>query len=65
MELLYRVRDGREVLVIPAVGGLRELLLAELHDSLLAGHFGVRRTLRALELRAWWPKMAKDVQSYV
>ena len=60
MELLYHVRDGREVLVIPAVGGL-----SELHDSLMAGHFGVRRTLRALELRAWWPKMAKDVQSYV
>ena len=48
MQLLYRVHDGREVLVIPAVGGLRELLMSELHDSLLAGHFGTRRTLRAL-----------------
>ncbi len=65
MQLLYYAHDGREVLVIPAVGGLRELLLAELHDSLLAGHFGTHRTLRALKLRAWWPKMARDVQSYV
>ena len=65
MELLYRVDDRREVLVIPAVGGLRQLLLAELHDSLMAGHFGVRRTLRALKGRAWWPGIAKDVQSYV
>ena len=48
MQLLYRVHDGREVLVIPAVGGLRELLMSELHDNLLAGHFGTRRTLRAL-----------------
>lgn len=55
MDLLYRVQDSREILVIPAVGGLRELLLAELHDSLMAGHFGVRRTLRALQARAWWP----------
>lgn len=45
MTLLYRLVADREVLVIPSSGGLRELVLGELHDSLLAGHLGARKTL--------------------
>ena len=41
--------------MIPGTGGLRELLLAELHDSLLGGHLGVRKTMLALRRRVWWP----------
>lgn len=34
--------------MIPSTGGMREVLMSELHDSLMAGHLGVRKTLLAL-----------------
>ena len=49
-------------LVLPDVGGFRELALAESHSSPLAGHFGVRRTLHFLKQRFWWPSMRKHVK---
>ena len=45
---LYRVSAGHDQLVLPAAGGFRELVLAELHDSQLGGHLDSRRTLAAL-----------------
>lgn len=65
MELLYRVTDEGDRLVIPASGGLREVLLGELHDSLLAGHLGARKTLHALQARVWWPHMERLTREYV
>ena len=45
---LYRVSAGHDQLVLPAAGGFRELVLAELHDSQLGGHLDSRRALAAL-----------------
>ena len=65
LDLLYRVTDGGDRLVIPASGGLRQVLLGELHDSLLAGHLGARKTLQALQARVWWPHMERLTREYV
>ena len=62
---MYRVPAGHDQLVLPAAGGFRKLVLAELHDSQLGGHLDSRRTLVALQLRVWWPGMRADVAAYV
>ena len=63
--VLYRVGGESDQLVIPASGGLRELVLAELHDTLLGGHMGYFKTMSALVQRVWWPKMGTTVRAYV
>ena len=46
--VLYCVSHGGEQLVLPATGGFRQLVLSELHDSKLGGHFDATCTLAAL-----------------
>ena len=46
--VLYRVSHGHEQLLLPATGGFRQLVLAELHDSKLGGHLDATHTLAAL-----------------
>ena len=40
-------------------------LLERNHDNLLAGHFGVEKTLELLSRKYYWPKMRADVEKYV
>ena len=61
VQLLYRTAGGKSLLVVPATTGQRQLLMEELHCG-LSGHFGPARSLAALQLRVWWPKMARDVK---
>ena len=60
----YRAGSGylffRDRLCIPAVS-TRDFLLWELHGGGLAGHFGVTKTLQALEARYYWPDLRRDV----
>ena len=66
LKLLYRtVRPNVYELVIPRSGGLRQLLLQELHNSSYAAHLGVRKTTSALLERVWWPNLAVDVKRFV
>ncbi|GJP54452.1 hypothetical protein CLOM_g13540 [Closterium sp. NIES-68] len=44
---------------------LRELLIQEVNDSNLSGHFGVDKTLKALQRFYYWPDMVTVVQRYV
>ncbi|GJP30411.1 hypothetical protein CLOM_g1085 [Closterium sp. NIES-68] len=44
---------------------LRKLLIQEVHDSNLSGHFGVDKTLKAVQRFYYWPDMISDVQKYV
>lgn len=55
----------RACLVVPRTGGFRNLLVSELHDSLLAGHLGARKTFLALSQRVWWPNMEEWVKEWV
>ena len=44
---------------------LQETILKECHDSPSGGHFGVTKTLKAVESKFWWPSWRKDVIHYV
>lgn len=50
-------------LVVPKC--MRLKLLNETHDQPLSGHLGIIRTLHRLKQHFFWPKMARDVRSYV
>ncbi len=52
-------------LYIPDTGSMRQDLLAEHHDSLLAGHFGVRKTAALLSRCYCWPQMQRDIRHFV
>lgn len=40
-------------------------ILMSRHDSVLSGHFGIRKTLELILREFWWPRMAPDVEEYV
>ena len=66
LKLLYHtVRPSVYQLVIPRSGGLRQLLLQELHNSSYAAHLGVRKTTYALLERVWWRNLTVDVKRFV
>lgn len=44
---------------------LRTKLIQEYHDSSLAGHLGIPKTLDSLQLKYYWPGMAESVREYV
>ena len=61
--LYKRKRGGEPLLVIPE-SLIREIITLN-HDSVYAGHPGVKRTLGVLSLKYWWPTMSGDVRKYV
>ncbi|GJP47431.1 hypothetical protein CLOM_g6619 [Closterium sp. NIES-68] len=62
---VYYLRSGTDRIWVPRYRLLRELLIQEVHDSNLSGHFGVDKTLKALQRFYYWPDMVTDVQRYV
>ncbi|GJP46357.1 hypothetical protein CLOM_g5654, partial [Closterium sp. NIES-68] len=62
---VYYLRSGIDRIWVPSYRLLRELLIQEVHDSNLSGHFGVDKTLKALQWFYYWPDMVTDVQRYV
>ncbi|GJP30106.1 hypothetical protein CLOM_g22316 [Closterium sp. NIES-68] len=58
-------RPGTDRIWVPAYRLLRELLIQEVHDSNLSGHFGVDKTQKLLHRFYYWPDSASDVQRYV
>lgn len=75
----WRVEDGKLWKNIPNPDTLREedswkmvvpkdlrsTTLAEYHDKPTAGHQGVLKTYKRLQNTVYWPKMRKDVATYV
>ncbi|GJP59701.1 hypothetical protein CLOP_g14975 [Closterium sp. NIES-67] len=59
------LRSGTDRIWVPSYCLLRELLIQEVHDSNLSGHFGVDKTLKALQQFYCWPNMVTCVQRYV
>ncbi|GJP43588.1 hypothetical protein CLOM_g3032 [Closterium sp. NIES-68] len=62
---VYYLRSGTDRIRVPSYRLLRKLLIQEVHDSNLSGHFGVDKTLKALQRFYYWPDMVTDVQRYV
>ena len=65
----YKLRDGLVIYktrtVVPRAQEPRRKLLAEFHDSKLAGHSGVLRAYKRLAHQFYWPSMYKHVQDHV
>jgi len=61
----FMIQDGHLFnstrLCIPK-SGTRELLIREVHNGLLTGHYGDNKTLSMLQEHYYWPRMWKDVQ---
>ncbi|GBG75501.1 hypothetical protein CBR_g20132 [Chara braunii] len=55
---------GKDLLYVPRDRRLRARLFSEYHDSQLAGHFGVNRTIARLRQRFRWPDLITDVTRY-
>ena len=64
-QYIVRERNGYTQLYIPNVGSLRQDLLHEHHDSMLAGHFGVDKTVKLMLRHYYWPSLMRDVKHYV
>ena len=54
-----------QVLIPVEEKSLKELILRNYHDSLMAGHFGYTRTLNQILRQYYWPSIRKDVKQYV
>ena len=54
-----------DALVVPDVGTLRQQVLYECHDAVYSGHWGITKTLEAIERAFWWPRLRQSVERYV
>jgi hypothetical protein len=52
-------------IVVPNSPALKKLIFHEHHDSRMAGHPGITRTLEKITRTFWWPAVARDVEEYV
>ena len=52
-------------IVVPNDAALRNDIIAELHDSLYAGHPGENMTIRLVKRYFWWDGMAQDCRTFV
>ena len=50
---------------IPSDPLLRKLIMESEHDSLLAGHMGIDKTMELVDRNFYWLEMAKDIEDYV
>ena len=47
---------------LPGEGGFIEQVLTEAHDSPFRGHFGIKKTLEAVQHRFYWPHMTSMIR---
>ena len=59
------VVDSQDRIMVPADPDIRTLLIAEAHDSPMAGYFGMDRTMELLQRKWCWKGMQRDVREYV
>ena len=57
--------EGTPVWAIVVPKELRNKVLDECHDSVLAAHGGVNKTLDRVRRRYYWPQMRREVRNYV
>jgi RNase H-like domain found in reverse transcriptase/Integrase zinc binding domain len=58
--MLYK--DGK--LGVP-IGKLRQTLMHDAHDSIVAGHLGIDKTIASIRNRVTWDGMSKDIAEYI
>ena len=52
-------------IVVPNIPSLRERIIKENHDSIIAGHPGRTKTVELVQRDFWWPTVSKDCHKYV
>ena len=57
------IKDDRYY--VPSSRALKAKLLAEAHDSVLAGHVGSAKTIELLSRDYFWPRMYEEIKHYV
>ena len=50
---------------VPDSSLLKKQIFEELHDSKVAGHYGIHKTRRLVERLFWWPHLREEVERYV
>lgn len=55
---------GEPTLLMVVPTGLRRTVFEEAHSSILAGHFGSRKTLKKITNLFFWPQCSKDVTKW-
>ena len=60
----YILTGKKERMQILLPDKLQDVVLEHLHNSVTAGHMGVRRTLAAVRQRFFWPKMRQSVDKW-
>lgn len=50
---------------VPNFPAYTETILDEMHDSPVAGHMGIEKTLKAVTSLWWWPTVRRDVMEWV
>ena len=50
---------------IPSDPLLRKSIMESEHDSLVAGHMGLDKTMELVDQNFYWPEMAKDIEDYI
>ncbi|RWS20997.1 integrase core domain protein-like protein, partial [Leptotrombidium deliense] len=65
--ILYRRQTGDQYTDVSMVIPKSEVrkVLQESHESAESGHRGMKATFRRLQGKYWWPKMFKDIVSFV
>jgi hypothetical protein len=46
-------------------GSLRIQVLQDCHDSPMAGHYGVHKTVELVSRQYWWPNLRKYIEDYI
>ncbi|CAI7780401.1 unnamed protein product [Closterium sp. NIES-54] len=59
------IRKGTARIWVPAYHPLRQLLLSEAHNVVIAGHFGADTTAKTLSRTYFWPGLTTDVEDYI
>ena len=57
--------DGQGRIMVPADDEIRTLIISEAHDSPMAGHFGMDRTIELVQRQWNWKGLRADVRAYV
>ena len=60
-EMLYR--KGK--IYLPHDEALKKIVFKNEHDTIVAGHMGMDKTLEMINRNFYWPKMAEDIEDYV
>lgn len=65
----HKEEDGlvyyNDKLYIPRISSIIKLLLHEAHDSNVAGHMGINKTMELLKRNYFWPRMHQYVIKYI